>query len=364
MQAPLPTKFLSQHIGVLPNFGSNYNTIPNNMNLSYSLYFLTRFFVFALLSCLLFLTSCKKEEVSGGNTIDALINSDPQYSLLKTAIRYTGLTGTLKAGTLTFFAPNDAAFRAAGFTDTASIVSHSIDSIATILRYHIMGATVPTSLLPKTKIDTPLIPMVLTDTFALRALDTAQASILVINGVFYISNAGQDVFVNGGRITQANITAQNGVIHSIDRLLIPAIGNLSKTISKNPKLSMFSTALKIVGGPTAAYLAGRGPLTVFAPSDQAFADAGITMATLNAMPKDSLAKQLSYHFIKARRFSNHFLNGKVFRTLQGKTITMSVNGATVAVKDAGGSAPALLNKTDYIATNGVIHVIGSFLKYK
>lgn len=334
------------------------------MNLSHSLYSLSRLTVFALLGVLLILTTCKKEEVNGGNTIDALINSDPQYSLLKTAIRYTGLTGTLKAGTLTFFAPNDAAFRAAGFTDTMSIVSHSIDSIANIIRYHIMGATIPTGLMPKTKIDTPLIPLVLTDTFALRALDTTQASILVINGVLFISNAGQDVFVNGGRITQANVNAQNGVIHSIDRLLNPAIGNVSKTISKNPKLSMFSTALKIVGGNTAAYLAGRGPVTVFAPSDQAFADAGITMATLNAMPKDSLAKQLSYHFIKARRFSNHFMNGKIYRTFQGKTITMSVNAGTVAIKDAGGSAPAVLNKTDYIATNGVVHVIGSVLKYK
>jgi uncharacterized surface protein with fasciclin (FAS1) repeats len=323
-----------------------------------------RYVFLALLGAFFLFTTCQKDVISGGNTIYEVINGDPQFRMLSAAIRYVGLTGTLKAGNLTFFAPTDSAFHAAGFKDTAAILSNSVDSIATLLRYHILGTKIATELFPRTKIDTPLILRVLSDTSKLANLDTTQSSILVINSTLYISNPGQDIYLNGARIVSANIDAQNGVVHKIDRFLSPATANLSKTIAKNPQLTIFSAALKKVGGNLAGRLAGSGPLTVFAPSDQAFTNAGITLANLDAVPKDSLAKQLSYHIIKARRFSNHFINGKVFKTLQGKTITMQVNGKNISIKDAVGSTPSPILKPDFVATNGLVQVIGTFLKYQ
>ncbi len=98
-------------------------------------------------------------------------------------------------------------------------------------------------------------------------------------------------------------------------------------------------------------LKGRGPFTVFAPTDAAFAK--IPKADLDALLKDKakLTAVLTYHVVPGRVMAADVKPGKV-KTVQGSELTVSTGGG-VKVDNAN------VIKTDIMADNGVIHVIDS-----
>lgn len=103
-------------------------------------------------------------------------------------------------------------------------------------------------------------------------------------------------------------------------------------------------------------LKGKGPFTVFAPTDEAFAK--IPKADLDALLKDKakLTAVLTYHVVAGKVMAADVKAGKV-KTVQGSDLTVTtasgvqVNGANVV-------------KTDIVADNGVIHVIDSVVMPK
>jgi uncharacterized surface protein with fasciclin (FAS1) repeats len=104
-------------------------------------------------------------------------------------------------------------------------------------------------------------------------------------------------------------------------------------------------------------LKGKGPFTVFAPTDEAFAalPAGLVDKLLKPANKEALTKILTYHVV-----SGKVLAADVVKLTSAKT----VEGSEVAVKVAGGKVTvdaANVIKTDIIASNGVIHVIDKVL---
>lgn len=96
-------------------------------------------------------------------------------------------------------------------------------------------------------------------------------------------------------------------------------------------------------------LKGKGPFTVFAPTDEAFAK--IPKAQLDALlaDKDKLVAVLTYHVVPGKVMAKDVKAGEV-RTVQGSTVTVTTAGG-VKVDDAN------VVKTDISADNGVIHVI-------
>jgi uncharacterized surface protein with fasciclin (FAS1) repeats len=110
-----------------------------------------------------------------------------------------------------------------------------------------------------------------------------------------------------------------------------------------------ATALEAAG--LVQTLKGKGPFTVFAPTDEAFAK--IPKADLDALLKDKakLTSVLTYHVVPGTVMAKDVKAGKV-KTVQGSELTLATaNGVTV---DA-----AKVVKTDIVADNGVIHVIDS-----
>jgi uncharacterized surface protein with fasciclin (FAS1) repeats len=103
-------------------------------------------------------------------------------------------------------------------------------------------------------------------------------------------------------------------------------------------------------------LKGKGPFTVFAPTDEAFAK--IPKADLDALLKDKakLTAVLTYHVVPGTVMAKDVKAGKV-KTVQGGEITVTTMGG-VKVNDAN------VTKTDITASNGVIHVIDSVLMPK
>lgn len=98
-------------------------------------------------------------------------------------------------------------------------------------------------------------------------------------------------------------------------------------------------------------LKGKGPFTVFAPTDAAFAK--IPKADLDALLADKakLTSVLTYHVVPGNVMAKDVKAGKV-KTVQGSDLTLTTSGG---VKVDG----ANVVKTDIVAQNGVIHVIDS-----
>lgn len=103
-------------------------------------------------------------------------------------------------------------------------------------------------------------------------------------------------------------------------------------------------------------LKGKGPFTVFAPTDEAFAK--IPKADLDALLKDKakLTAILTYHVVAGKVMAKDVKAGRV-KTVQGSSITITTTGGVKVDK-------AKVVKTDIVAGNGVIHVIDSVIMPK
>ena len=103
-------------------------------------------------------------------------------------------------------------------------------------------------------------------------------------------------------------------------------------------------------------LKGKGPFTVFAPTDEAFAK--IPKADLDALLKDraKLTAVLTYHVVSGKVMAANVKAGKV-KTVQGSELTVSTSMGVMVDK-------AKVVKTDIAADNGVIHVIDTVLMPK
>ena len=103
-------------------------------------------------------------------------------------------------------------------------------------------------------------------------------------------------------------------------------------------------------------LKGKGPFTVFAPTDEAFAK--IPKADLDALLKDKkkLAAVLTYHVVSGKIMAADVKAGMV-KTVQGSELTISTTSGVMVDK-------AKVIKTDIVADNGVIHVIDTVIMPK
>jgi len=121
-----------------------------------------------------------------------------------------------------------------------------------------------------------------------------------------------------------------------------------------PDLSTLVAA--VTAGDLATTLQGKGPFTVFAPTNQAFSDIQSTVDTLlKPANKADLQKVLTYHVVPGTYTAADLKDGQELTTVQGQKLTVSVNGSTVKVNDA------TVEKADVNASNGVVHVINKVL---
>ena len=303
---------------------------------------LSLFIVATVLSATI--ASCKKDDNPApamSNTITDKVVADASLSLLKKAVVKAGLDGTLSgAGPFTVFAPDDAAFTASGIT-SATIDGLTSAQLSSLLLYHTIGAKILAA-------DVPAGPN--------EKVVTAGG-----DSVFVTRNAN-GVFVNGIKVTAADITADNGVIHKIGKVLMPATGNIVET-AVAAGLDSLVKAVTIAGlGSTLS----SGTLTVFAPTNQAFTAllTALGVTDINQIPVATLTAVLAYHVVGARAFSSDLSNG---------ALTMFSGGnATVNLSNGTGGAPTILgnsnggNKSNIIATNivcrnGVVHLIDRVL---
>ncbi|MEN0109576.1 MAG: fasciclin domain-containing protein [Planctomycetota bacterium] len=134
-----------------------------------------------------------------------------------------------------------------------------------------------------------------------------------------------------------------------------SLPNLAETAVAAGKFNTLVAAAQAAGLVDA--LAGDGDLTVFAPTDEAFAK--IPAATIESLlkpeNKEQLAAILTYHIVPGRVLASDVVNLRSAKTLQGGDVAIGVGGDRVFVNNAQ------VVKTDVEASNGVIHVIDTVL---
>merc|ERR1712032_369140 len=157
--------------------------------------------------------------------------------------------------------------------------------------------------------------------------------------------------------------ATNGVVHIIDTVLVPAkIANAaSKSIvqlaASTKSLSTLVTAL--TAGKLVTALQAKGPFTVFAPTNAAFAK--LPKATLNSLLEPKNIKQLDdvleYHVVAgAAVFSKNLKASQRVKTLMGEQLVVTKSWRGVRINNK-----AKVTIADIKATNGVVHVIDTVL---
>ena len=128
--------------------------------------------------------------------------------------------------------------------------------------------------------------------------------------------------------------------------------------ASNPDFSTLVTAVQAAG--LTETLAGPGPYTVFAPTNDAFAKlpAGTLETLLEPANKDQLTSILTYHVVPAEVMAADVTAGDV-TTVNGATFSVSTDGGVVISDGQGRTAKVV--QTDIVASNGVIHVIDAVL---
>ena len=302
-------------------------------------------------------------------------------------------------GPFTVFAPTDDAFTAAGIDLNALNSDEGLATLSDILLYHVVSGAVPSS--------------AVTDGLVATA----------VNGDDMTFTVGEGVMVNNANVILADVQASNGIIHVIDKVLMPPVpvteadGDVcynmyTHTIAAGASfdecmayayyenyemngqtftgcynlathtftmvsqaeceaymwtpavdIAMTAQATTIHNSLVAALaqaglvstLQGDGPFTVFAPTDDAFAEAGIDLTALdNEEGKALLTDILLYHVVSGAVPSSAVTDGLAAAAVNGDDLTFSV-GEGVMVNDAN------VILADVPASNGVIHVIDKVL---
>merc|ERR1712176_765858 len=174
------------------------------------------------------------------------------------------------------------------------------------------------------------------------------------------------VKINESTVTTANVEASNGVIHIIDAVLVPpgidvaAFLDTCKpkdipTVATEKGFNKLVAALDQADLVTAV-AEPNGPLTVFAPTDDAFAALpdGLLDCLLKDENKGTLGDILKYHVVDGKVLSTDLTDGMMPKTLNGDMIKVDLSDG-VKINESKVTAP------DVPTSNGVIHVIDAVL---
>lgn len=287
------------------------------------------------------LQACGGGDDAPQRTIVEVAQNTPDLSILVEAVVAADLAPTLSTGTLTVFAPTNAAFAALltelGVTKEALLANKPL--LTAVLTYHVLGSTVVRADVPVGKAITP-----------------------VGGGFFKIESSGGLRITDGrnrvSHITATDIPASNGVVHLVDRVLLPANKDIVATAQALPDFSILVEA--VVAAGLVETLQGAGPFTVFAPTNAAFAallaELGLSKAALLA-DTALLTKVLTYHVVGARVLKAEVPVGTAIATVQGQTFTVD---ASLKITDQKQRSTAIV-ATDVFAANGVIHAVDRVL---
>jgi uncharacterized surface protein with fasciclin (FAS1) repeats len=317
-----------------------------------------------------------KSAVRIGDTISA----DRELSTFAFILDQSAYSSVLKLlsgpGPLTVFAPTDAAF-ATAFASTGIDIS-DVARITAVLKYHVLPGLV-----------------LFSDMGSSQSLATLQGESLLV------TKTADGAFVNGyAEVVAADVIASNGVVHVVDVLLMPpsylapmsVAPTVAPTVCPTAAPSFSPTVLTIAPTPAPSFsptlfeetiaglalanpalstlvyvltqpayagilknLSGPGPLTLFAPTDAAFATA-FASTGIDVSDVKTITAVLQYHILAGTVLSSALALPEYVATLQGESVLITKSNSGISV-----NSNAKVEFLDVIASNGVMHVVDSVL---
>lgn len=288
-----------------------------------------------------------------GNIVDVAA-ADGRFTKLVAAVQAAGLVDTLADpdAQFTVFAPTDDAFDALGDGVAESLINGNQEALANILRYHVIGGAAINSATAAAAGGTTL-----------QTANGQDVSVTVVDG--------PRIFINQSEVIVADVPASNGIIHVIDKVIVPP-GTIYQEAVNAGIFTTLSQALVSAGvdpaianeQATQTVLSATGldvivddpdeTLTIFVPTAAAFAALGNdTLASLAQNP-NQLRDILLYHTVRGAKIEAAdaiAAAGTDLTMADGNTARVSVVDGKVLIKDA------TVVQANVQASNGIIHFI-------
>ncbi len=278
-------------------------------------------------------TAAPVRHVEAKDIVDTAVGAG-SFKTLVAAVTAADLGATLKSkGPFTVFAPTDEAFAKLPKGTVESLLKpENKDKLIAILTYHVVPGKV------------------------------LAADVVKLTGATTVQGQKVDIAVKDGKVSvdaanvlKTDILCSNGVIHVIDSVLLPADKDIVDTAVAAGSFKTLAAALEAAG--LVETLKGKGPFTVFAPTDEAFAKlpAGTVESLLKPENKEKLVAILTYHVVAGKVMAADVVKLKSAKTVNGKEVAIKAEKSGVMVDGAKVVA------TDIETSNGVIHVIDSVI---
>ncbi len=293
--------------------------------------------VLLIMGVLLF-SSCKDDddmsEMDEKNIVEVAADAG-QFTILIEAAQKAGLADALSnTEDITVFAPTDDAFRKLlADLGASSLNDIPVADLTNILLYHVIGSKAMS-----TDLKSGYFP-----TLSKSGENSISMYINVEGGVSINKNV---------KVTTADLSASNGVIHVVDKVILPpSVVNIALD---NDNFSILVQAVVKAGLVDA--LSGKGPFTVFAPTNDAFNAlfSALGISGIVDLSGEQLIPILTYHVVAGNVLSTGLTNGEVGTLNDGKKLTVNLSNG-VKINDSQVVA------ADIQGSNGVVHVINKVL---
>ena len=318
--------------------------------------------VFAAAILMSSLTSCSKNYENDAPTIANIAVSNPAFSTLEGAAIRGGVAVVLSnanpndpSGNYTVFAPTNDAFARLGLNTEEDLGVLQVPFLTNTLLYHVSNGDLAGS--------------------AITAGGSSMSALAVKRRFI---NRGSDKYINGSKILATDVSASNGTVHVIDKVMLAtgidivqsALALRDAKVFTSPELTFLVEAVlyaDLAGALSAS--AGSPSFTVFAPTDAAFRQLGVLLgvplnvaADIRKLPKETVKQVLLNHVLNdTGKFTSEMNAGNV-TPLGGTPLSIGAfNNGVLTVKGKNNSIAANMVIPDVQTTNGVVHVIDRVL---
>jgi uncharacterized surface protein with fasciclin (FAS1) repeats len=195
-----------------------------------------------------------------------------------------------------------------------------------------------------------------------------EVKLIMANGdSTFVSGDSNRTYVNGFQFLNSEATATNGVMLSLQNVLLPPTQNLSQMVNSDTSLTFFNQAIQLstpFPDTLSVLLTSGGPFTVIAPNNDAFRNVGYNSPSdLNAVSPDSLRSLVLLSLIPQRLFGYDVNDSSTFQTLTDSTLIFYITGIQTTVQVVGSDTTANVLTVSPMARNGVLFKIDGLLEH-
>lgn len=279
-----------------------------------------------------------QDTASNGQSVASTMASSGRFEVLSSALLNAGVAGDLASeGPFTVFVVSDESLEPADIE--ALMDAGGLTELDSLALFHVVPGLFSAEQLA--------------DEATITTLTGQRLRLSNWNGMVEVQSFGADEYgLQAARVVEADLFCDNGVIHVIDRPLVPSFETLADHLDD---AGIFRQLLR--GAERAGLLetfTGDQPFTVFAPTDAAFESLDPQAVAALIEDREALTAILGQHVVPGRIYADT-LHHQPLETVAGTTIDVTWSRGRAFIGEIE------LVATDFEATNGVLHVISGVL---